>query len=178
MMKRVLIEKACKVKILLLDVDGVMTDGSLYFDNQGNEIKVFNIHDGHGIKRLRESGIRVAILSGRTSPAVGTRARELSIDEVDQVVSDKLKVSETLLRKLKLRDEEAALIGDDLPDLPVLKRVGFSISVFNGVDEVKDPGDWVTRRPGGRGAVREAADFILSSRGREKDARVPGFYKG
>ena len=176
-MKKELLEKAKKIKIFIMDVDGVLTDGSLYFDSQGNEVKAFNIHDGHGIKMLQQKGIKTAIISGRSSQAVDTRARELSIEECHQGVEDKLKVYESLLKKNKLKDEQAAFIGDDLPDLPVLNKAGFSISVSNAVDPVKDQVDWVTRKPGGYGAVREAADFILSAlEGASKD-RSLGFLK-
>ena len=176
-MKRELIDKIKQIKLLLMDVDGVLTDGRLYYDDQGKEIKVFHIHDGHGIRLLFEQGIKVGILSGRKSNAVEIRAKELGIEECYLGVEHKIKPYEEILKKLNLKDREVAYIGDDVIDLPVLKRVGFSISVSNGIDEVKDQVDWVTKKPGGLGGVREAIDFILSARAGEKKVNPVGFLK-
>jgi 3-deoxy-D-manno-octulosonate 8-phosphate phosphatase (KDO 8-P phosphatase) len=159
---RQLIKKAKQIRYLLLDVDGVMTNGMLFFDENGNELKSFSVYDGHGIVLLRSADIRVGILSGRTSPVVTWRAKELRIEDVYQGVFDKITAYETILKKHRLQDDEVAYIGDDLIDLPILRKVGLSVAVPNAVDLVKKEVDWVTSRRGGEGAVREVIDFILS----------------
>ncbi len=151
----------------MLDVDGVMTNGLLFFDENGREIKAFSIYDGHGIVLLRAAGIGVGILSGRTSPVVTWRAKELRIEDVYQGIHEKLTSYEIILKKRELEDEEIAYIGDDLIDLPVLRKVGLSVAVANAAEAVKKEVDWVTERRGGDGAVREVIDFILSAK-REK----------
>ena len=176
-MKQELIKKAKQIKFFLMDADGVLTDGRLYYDDQGKEIKVFHIHDGHGVRLLQEEGIKVGILSGRKSKAVEVRAKELGIEECHLGIEDKIKPYEEILKKHQLKDHEVAYIGDDLIDLPVLKRVGFSISVSNGIDQVKDQVDWVTKKPGGFGGLREAVDFIVSARRGEKKLNPVGFFK-
>ncbi|MFI5304533.1 MAG: KdsC family phosphatase [Nitrospiria bacterium] len=177
-MKRDLIEKASRIKLFLMDVDGVLTDGRINYDEEGREFKSFHIHDGHGIKMLKEAGIKTGIISGRKSKAAEARAKELSIDECYMGVTDKTKKFEEILKRLGLKEIEVAYIGDDLPDLPLLKRVGFSLSVSNGIDEVKDQVDWVTKKSGGLGGVREAADFILSARAGQNKAKPVGFLQG
>ena len=160
---RGLTEKARRIKFLLLDVDGVMTDGKVYLDDDGRETKAFDIQDGHGIALLRKAGIRVGIISGRTSRAVDIRAKQLCIEEVHQAVEDKLKVYEEILNRYQLKDQEIAYIGDDLIDHPLLQRVGLSVAVANAHEIVKRSVDWVTRREGGAGAVREVVDHLLKS---------------
>ena len=160
----VLMKKAEKVRFLLLDVDGIMTDGKIFLDGQGNEFKSFHIHDGHGIYLLRKSGIEVGIISGRNSKAVEYRARELNIREVHQSAIDKVKIYEDIKAKYNLDDEYVAFMGDDLIDLPLLHRVGFSITAADAVDAVKDVVDMITKKNGGEGAVREAIDFILNTK--------------
>jgi 3-deoxy-D-manno-octulosonate 8-phosphate phosphatase (KDO 8-P phosphatase) len=174
-LKRELIEKAKQVRLLLMDVDGVLTDGKLYYDENGTEIKTFHIHDGHGIKLLKEAGIKTGFLSGRKSKGVELRAKELLIDECHLGITDKVEAFEKVIRKLGLNEREVAYIGDDLPDLPLLKKVGFSLTVANGIDEIKDEVDWVTKKPGGAGAVREAIDFILAARTGKNRAKPVGF---
>lgn len=160
-----LLKKAKRIRYLLLDVDGVMTNGTLFFDESGRELKGFSIYDGHGIVLLRPSGIGVGILSGRTSSVVSWRAKELRIEDVYQGIHDKAAAYEAILEKRQLRDEEVAYIGDDLIDLPVLRRVGLAVAVANAIEGVKKEVDWVTKRRGGEGAVREVIDFLLSARG-------------
>jgi len=162
----ILQEKARKIKFLLLDVDGVLTDGKIIIDSRGIEYKAFHIHDGHGIYLLKKAGIETGIISGRSSPAVEYRARELNIHEVYQNARDKISVYEKIQKKYNLQDEEVAFMGDDLIDIPLLKRVGFSATVADAIKEVKDVVDFVTRKRGGEGAVREVIDFILKSRDR------------
>lgn len=166
-MKRIL-EKARRVRFLLLDVDGVMTDGTIYLDSAGREMKAFNIYDGSGIYQVQKAGIRVGIITGRTSPIVEIRARELGISEVHQNAIDKLAVYDELLKKYDLTDAEMAYIGDDVIDLSVLKRVGLSVASANAHSLVKKQVDWVTRKSGGRGAVREVTDLLLTARRKAK----------
>ena len=152
------------MKFLLLDVDGVMTDGMIYLDGEGRETKAFNIYDGSGIHMVRKAGVEVGIITGRESRVVAHRARELGIREVHQGVIDKAVVYERIRIQYGLRDEELAYMGDDVIDLPILGRVGLSVSVPNAHDDVKDRVDWVTIHPGGQGAVRELTDLLLAAR--------------
>ncbi len=152
-----------KVKMLLLDVDGVMTDGGIYFSESGDELKKFNIQDGYGIVKLRRSGIEVGIITGRVSKIVARRAAELGITQVHQNLHDKGSAFETIRAATGLREEEFAYIGDDEFDLPVLTRVGFSATPADGVPAVLKKVDYVCRRRGGEGAVREVIDLILAA---------------
>ena len=159
-------ERLEKIRLLLLDVDGVMTDGRIIYDDHGNELKAFDVKDGHGLKLLQRSGIRVGIITGRQSPVVDRRALELGIDLVYQGAKDKLVPFREVLHKTGLSAEQIAYVGDDLPDLPVLRRVGFAATVADAVDEIKPHVHYVTAHPGGRGAVREICDLLLRSTGR------------
>jgi len=161
---KVILEKARRVEFLLLDVDGVMTDGTIYIDADGRETKAFNIYDGSGIHMVRKAGVRVGIITGRQSAIVDFRAQELGIEEVHQRVLDKIKVYDELLRKYDLQDFQMAYIGDDVIDLPILERAGLSVAVPNAHPEVKGRVDWVTQKAGGSGAVREVTDLLLLSR--------------
>jgi len=156
--------KARHIQYLILDVDGVMTNGLLYFDESGREIKAFSIYDGLGIALLKEAGIGVGIISGRHSDVLSHRAKELKIEEVYQGVRDKVAAYRKIALKHHLKDSEVAFIGDDLIDLPLLQRVGLSVGVANAVEAVKNAVHWVTERRGGEGAVRELADLILSAK--------------
>ena len=158
------LDKARQVRFLLLDVDGVMTDGTIYLDSEGRETKAFNIYDGSGIHMIRSVGLNVGIITGRDSPIVSYRAKELGITEVHQKALDKLKVYDHILGKYQLKDSDMAYIGDDIIDLPVLDRVGLSVAVTNAHPDVKHRVDWVTQKPGGHGAVREVTDLLLSVR--------------
>lgn len=153
-------EKARKIKWLLLDVDGVMTDGGIILSG-GLEIKRFHVQDGLGINLAQRAGLRVGILTGRESEAVARRARELEIEEVSQGCSSKLEAYLQVLERYGLKDEEVAYMGDDLPDLPLLRRVGLAFAVANAVPEVKRQADHVTQKAGGEGAVREAVELLL-----------------
>jgi 3-deoxy-D-manno-octulosonate 8-phosphate phosphatase (KDO 8-P phosphatase) len=159
------IAKARNIKLLILDVDGVMTDAKLFFDDRGREYKAFHARDGHGIKMLRQSGVEVAVISGRKSPAVALRMRQLGIERVYQGQEDKAAVLEELLQRLAVAPSQAAHVGDDLPDLPLMKRVGLAVAVRDAHFAVKERADWVTALPGGAGAVREVCDFILRAQG-------------
>ncbi len=160
-----LLRKVQKIRYLLLDVDGVMTNGLIYLDEDGKETKMFSIYDGYGITLLKKTGIGVGIITGRTSKVVSIRARELHIEDLYQGVFDKIVAYEEILKKHGLSHESVAFIGDDLIDLPVLRKVGLPIAVANAIDSVKNEVDWVTKRKGGEGAVREVIDLILSTQG-------------
>ena len=163
-MRSRILEKARRIRFLLLDVDGVMTDGTIYLDSAGREMKAFNIYDGSGIYQVQKAGIQVGIITGRTSPIVESRARELGISEVHQNAIEKLAVYNKLLKKYDLTDTEMAYIGDDVIDLPVLKRVGLAVASANAHSLVRKQVDWVTRKSGGQGAVREVTDLLLAAR--------------
>lgn len=154
-------DKARHVRMLIVDIDGVLTDGGLHFDNQGEEYKTFNSLDGHGIRMLLDCGIEVAVITGRNSGIVNHRMGDLGVKYIYQGFRDKLPAFEKLLKDTGLETAEVAYIGDDLPDLPVMRRVGFSIAVQNAHTFVKQHCDWVTSVRGGSGAVREVSDFIL-----------------
>lgn len=159
-------EKARNVKLLILDVDGVLTDGRIVIDDRGVETKCFDVRDGHGIKLLKRADIEVAIITGRESEVVSHRARELGIDSVYQNIHDKLEVYKAILDEKGLRDGDVGFVGDDIVDLPVLRRAGFSVVVADGVEELKPYADYVSRNRGGRGAVREISELILKAQGK------------
>ena len=163
--KRTIKRKAAKIKLLLLDVDGVMTDGSIIFDNNGNELKRFHVRDGHGIKMLQKVGITVGIITGRRSKVVEVRAKELGITEVYQRIFKKSAVYEKLLKKYKCKDENVAFMGDDIVDQELLKRAGLSAAPCDAEEMAKKYADMVTKKGGGRGAVREFTDLILKATG-------------
>lgn len=152
------------IRLLLLDVDGVLTDGGVYYSEDGDEMKKFNIQDGYGIVRVQRAGIVVGIITGRVSSIVTRRARELGITHIRQNMEDKVSAYEDILTSQGVTDAETAYIGDDEPDLPVLKRAGFSAAPADAVDAVRRSVSYVCKREGGRGAVREVIDLILRSR--------------
>lgn len=153
------------IKLLLLDVDGVLTDGRITYDNQGNELKSFDVKDGHGLKLLQRAGISIGIITGRQSDLVARRAAELGIDILYQGALRKLDPYLEILANLGLSDEQVAYVGDDLIDLPLLRRVGFSATVSDAHPEVLPLVDYISRLPGGRGAVREICDLLLKGGG-------------
>lgn len=153
------------IKLLLLDVDGVLTDGRIVFDNNGVETKAFDVKDGHGLKMVQRAGLKVGLLTGRTSEVTRIRAQELGIDLVIQGAKDKLAPYLEILKTEGLTDAEVAYVGDDVVDLPVLRRVGFAATVADAVDEVKPFVHYVASRPGGKGAVREICDRLLRGAG-------------
>jgi 3-deoxy-D-manno-octulosonate 8-phosphate phosphatase (KDO 8-P phosphatase) len=163
--KKRLLGIARHVKLIILDVDGVLTDGSIILDNEGNEFKSFHVRDGHGIKMLIRAGIMVAMITGRYSKVVERRAHELGITEVYQKCHDKRVAYRHLIEKYFLDPKEVAYIGDDIVDLPLLKVSGFSVSVSDAAGEAKNASIMVTKNKGGRGAVREVCDFILKAKG-------------
>lgn len=158
--------KAERVKLLLLDVDGVLTDGSIVLTSGGEEIKQFDVRDGEGIKLLLSAGISVGLITGRSSKAVTHRARELGIPIIYQRVRDKVGVYEEIKSNTGLGDREIAYVGDDLADLPILKRVGLALAVRDCWRELQKIVDHVTEGGGGKGAVREVAEILLKAQGK------------
>ncbi|MBW1823849.1 MAG: HAD-IIIA family hydrolase [Deltaproteobacteria bacterium] len=160
-MKRVNRKKLKSVKLLMLDVDGVLTDGKIIYNDRGEEIKAFNVRDGHGLKLLMRAGIEIALITGRKSKVVLHRARDLGIKKVYQGVINKIEIYEKILKEKKLKDINVGFVGDDLVDIPVLKRVGFSAAVGDAIPEVKKVVDYVASKRGGEGAVREICELLL-----------------
>ena len=158
-----LLERASKIKLLICDVDGVLSDGKVYFGNDGEELKNFNIKDGLGIKLMQRNGIKVAIITGRQSNIVDHRASELGIDLVYQGRSDKRATFDEIAKKLELNHDEIAHIGDDLPDLPLMQKSGLGICVADAYHFLKEHADWITKHDGGQGAVRDVSDLLLTA---------------
>jgi 3-deoxy-D-manno-octulosonate 8-phosphate phosphatase (KDO 8-P phosphatase) len=162
-------QKLRKIKLFLLDVDGVLTDGSIVYDDQGGEIKVFNVKDGLGIRLLMKTGVQVGVVTGRSSRAVRHRCENLGIPFVYDGVGDKAALLDDLIEKTGIGPEEIAFMGDDLPDLPIMRKVGLSIAVADAHELVIEKADMVTRAKGGAGAVREACEDIIKARGKFED---------
>lgn len=167
------IRRARDVRLLILDVDGVLTDGGLHYGPDGESLKRFNVLDGHGIKLLQHAGVAVAIISARSSPVVARRAADLGIAHLQQGVHDKRAAFETLLASTGVDPMHCGFVGDDVIDLPILLRVGFAASVPNGHAEVRSRVHHVTATGGGHGAVREICDLILHAQGRYEAALAP-----
>jgi 3-deoxy-D-manno-octulosonate 8-phosphate phosphatase (KDO 8-P phosphatase) len=166
------------VELLLLDVDGVLTDGTITYTDSGDQIKQFHVRDGSAIKFWQQSGKQIAILSGRSSPAVARRAKELGIERIEQGASNKWPVFERLLSEFALKPEQVCAIGDDLPDLAIVSHCGVGIAVADACPELRQAAKYVTSLPGGRGAVREAIEWLMRAQGTwesvvELHARVP-----
>lgn len=156
-----LIEKAKPIRLMIFDVDGVLTNGKLFYTASGSEIKAFHVHDGQGIKFLQRTGITVAIITARTSEIISMRMRDLEIQHVYQNQNDKMLAYEELKQKLNLKDEQIAYAGDDLPDLPMIRRCGLGITVADAPLVMQQNADWTTKAKGGKGAAREICDFIM-----------------
>ncbi len=168
--------RAAAIELLLLDVDGVLTDGSIIYADDGTELKRFHVRDGSGLKLWHAAGKRSAIVSGRKSVAVERRASELGIRPVLQGRDDKLAAFDEVLAATGLRPEQVCAVGDDLPDVPVLRRCGLAVAVADACPEVRAAAHHVTAAPGGRGAAREAIEWLLKAQGRwaELTARYTG----
>jgi 3-deoxy-D-manno-octulosonate 8-phosphate phosphatase (KDO 8-P phosphatase) len=160
-----LLERARKTRLLMMDVDGVLTDGRIIQDGHGHELKVFDVKDGHGIVMAHRAKLRTGLISGRECETVTRRAEELGIELVFQKIWNKLEVYEKILVDTELTHDEVAYVGDDLVDIPLLRRVGLAVAVADAVDEVKAAAHLVTQRPGGQGAVREVIELILRAQG-------------
>lgn len=174
MVKNMLANRIQAIRLIAFDVDGILTDGGLYLTDSGEEFKRFNSLDGHGLKMLKASGVELAIITGRTSRCVELRAKNLGITRLYQGVEDKWGTMQALLAELNLAPEAAAYMGDDVVDLPVMRRMGFSITVPNAPQVVRDHAHYLTQREGGHGAVREACELILSAQG-TLDAQLAPF---
>ncbi|HEX9747205.1 MAG TPA: HAD family hydrolase [Methylomirabilota bacterium] len=156
--------RASRVRLLVLDVDGVLTDGGLFVSAGGEELKRFHVHDGLALVAARRAGLQIAILSSRASAAVTRRMTELGVGEIHQGVTDKAGALDALRERLGLAVGEVAMMGDDLPDLPAMARAGLALAPANAAAEVRRAAHWVARRRGGDGAVREAVEMLLKSR--------------
>jgi 3-deoxy-D-manno-octulosonate 8-phosphate phosphatase (KDO 8-P phosphatase) len=171
-------ERATQIKLVILDVDGVLTDGSLFYDNQGQEYKAFNSKDGHGIRMLKDAGIEVAIITGRQSELVLHRAENLKISPalIYQGYRDKRPAFQALLKKTQLAAHNIAYVGDDVIDLPIMSKVGLAISVSDAHPFVRQHSHWVTHNAGGKGAVREVCERLLAEQGK-LDAMLASYLK-
>jgi len=173
--KQELMEAAKKIKILLLDVDGVLTDGRIIYDSKGRDSKFFDVHDGMGVYALSKAGIKTIIVTAKGSRAIKPRARDMRVAEVFADVSPKSGILGKILNKYQVTKEEVCFVGDDLVDLGLMKLVGLPIAVFNACPEIKQAANYVTIRHGGRGAVREIAELILKAQGKWES--IVGFYE-
>lgn len=165
-----LIERARKVKILILDCDGVLTDGRIILLPGGEETKAFDVRDGHAMVMARRAGLPAAIISGRKSEVVRLRAKELGVAHLHEMALVKIEPYERVLSEERLRDEEVCYVGDDVVDIPLLRRAGLAVAVADAMDEVKEHCHMVTQRGGGRGAVREVIEFILKAQDKWAEA--------
>ena len=167
------IQKLSKVRLLVSDADGVLTDGQLYYTKSGEEIKAFNVRDGEGLKQIKRHGVRTAIISGRSSEALRKRALDLAVDDVHMGVSDKTEILKGILQRTGISAEETLYIGDDVGDVDVLLSAGLSVAVADAHNQAKDSADYVTANCGGAGAVREICDLIISAEAPSSAAKRP-----
>ena len=161
----VLLEKLKHIQLLLLDVDGVLTDGSIIYNDDGSETKIFNARDGFGLKLVMSAGIKVGIVTGRSSQALRHRCDNLGIDLLFDGVGDKAQMLEEIVAQTGIDTEQTAFVGDDLPDLPIMKTAGLSIAVADAHEIVRQKADWTTLAQGGQGAVREVCEALLTAKG-------------
>jgi 3-deoxy-D-manno-octulosonate 8-phosphate phosphatase (KDO 8-P phosphatase) len=172
-----LIQKIKNIRCLICDVDGVLTNGFLYLDTNGNESKAFHVHDGMGLKFLQAAGIEVAIITTTNNQIIDDRMTQLGVQHFFKGQVNKQTAYNTLKKRLHLPDTAFAYIGDDLPDLPLIQQVGFGVAVANAVDTVKNAADWQTQKPGGGGGVRELCDLILNTQNKF-DAALDAYLTG
>jgi 3-deoxy-D-manno-octulosonate 8-phosphate phosphatase (KDO 8-P phosphatase) len=165
-----LFEKAAKIRLVIFDVDGVLTDGSLYLGDDGQEYKAFNSKDGLGMKMLRASGVEVGIITARTSEVVRLRMESLGIPHVYQGMQEKMPAYDELKKRLKLSDEQIAYVGDDVVDMPIMRRVGLAVTVQDAHKLVLQYAHWTTTSPGGRGAAREVCELLMEAQGKLEKA--------
>ena len=173
--RQTLLKKAAHIRLVIFDVDGVLTDGRLYFGNDGNEFKAFHIRDGHGMKMLLANGVEIAIISGRRAGSTERRMADLGVRHVYIGVEDKRVAFDELLTRLQVSPDEVAYVGDDIIDLPVMRRVGLAIAVADADEFVKRQAHWHTEQAGGRGAVREVCEVLLEARGQLDRERAKYF---
>lgn len=162
-------DRAKSIKLVIMDVDGVLTDGRIVYDNFGDELKSFDVQDGLGAVLLSWAGIKTAIVTARKSRIVRRRAKETKVAHLYMHVTDKINIYYKLLKKYSLGHENVCCIGDDLNDMPMMKKAGFAVAVPNAVDQIKQSAHYITERHGGRGAVREVSELILKSQGKWED---------
>ena len=165
-----MLEKVKKIKLLLLDVDGVLTDGRIVYDSRGRDMKFFDVHDGLGVYLLKKAGIPTILITAKGSRTIEPRARDMQVEAVFANISPKTAVLDRLLKKYGLSAAEVCFAGDDLVDLCLMKKVGFPVAVFNAVPEIKQAASYICIRKGGRGAVREIAELILKAQGKWNEA--------
>jgi 3-deoxy-D-manno-octulosonate 8-phosphate phosphatase (KDO 8-P phosphatase) len=163
-MKSVL-KRAKKIKLLMLDVDGVLTDGRIIYDNLGRDLKFFDVHDGLGVYLLWLMGIKTVLATAKNSGVISHRAKDMLVEEVYKDIFPKSKILEIVKKRFKVSAQEVCFVGDDLVDFSIMKRCGLSIAVANACDEIKKIAHYITRKTGGRGAVREVAEILLKSQG-------------
>jgi 3-deoxy-D-manno-octulosonate 8-phosphate phosphatase (KDO 8-P phosphatase) len=171
-----IIERAKKVRILVMDIDGVLTDGRIIYGNYGDELKNFDVNDGLGVTLARRAGFKTVILTAKASRVVTKRARDLKIDKVYHNFHYKIKALDKIKKRFKCEDQEICFIGDDVIDIPVLKRIGLAVCPPNAMDEVKPYAHFITEKKGGRGAVREVCDFLLKAQG-SWDAATSAYFE-
>lgn len=164
-----ILNKAKKIKLLLLDVDGVLTDGRIIYDSGGRDSKFFDVHDGLGVYVLHKSGIKTVLITAKSSKAISPRAKDMRVAEVFADIFPKTAVLEKILKKYSVTLDEVCFVGDDLVDLSLMRKVGLPVAVANGASEIKEAASFVTSHSGGRGAVREVAELILKSQGKWED---------
>ncbi len=169
MKKAEIIRRARRIKAVLADVDGVLTDGGILYGSGGSELKRFHVHDGLAVELARRAGLKVLLISARASQALLRRSREIGVSRLWQGVSDKGRIFGILQREFKLRPHEICYVGDDLPDLPILKKAGLAVAVPRAAEEVRRAASFTTKRGGGEGALREVIEFILKAQGRWKE---------
>ena len=161
-------KSAAAIRLLVLDVDGVLTDGRLYFGPKGEALKLFHVRDGLGIQQVKQAGIEVAVISGRKSKMTEVRCRELGVEHVHQGAKDKVAVLEKLCARLKIEPSECACVGDDLPDIPVMRKVALAFAVADAHSDARHAAHLLTKLPGGHGAVREVCDYLLAHRAKAR----------
>jgi len=165
-MESYILEKAKKIKLLILDVDGVLTDGRIIYDSKGRDSKFFDVHDGLGVYLLKKAGIFTVLITAKGSRAIKPRARDMQVVAVFEDISPKTSVFEKILKRYNVNPDQVCFVGDDLVDLCLMKKVGLAVAVFNACAEVKSLAHYITQREGGRGAVREVSELILKSQGK------------
>jgi 3-deoxy-D-manno-octulosonate 8-phosphate phosphatase (KDO 8-P phosphatase) len=165
-LKEELRERAKRIKLLLLDVDGVLTDGRIIYDSRGRDTKFFDVHDGLGVYALKKAGVRTILITAKGSRAIKPRAKDMQVEAVFENIFPKSTILSKILKKYKVNKDEICFVGDDLVDLCLMKKVGFPVAVFNACSEIKQASLYITLREGGRGAVREVAELILKAQGK------------
>ena len=175
MVEESIANKARGIRLLLLDVDGVLTDGRIIYDSKGRDSKFFDVHDGLGVYLLKKAGIPTVLITAKGSRAIKPRARDMRVDAVFEGISPKTSVFGKILKRYKLTPENVCFVADDLVDACLMSKVGFAVAVFNACPEIKGLADYITQREGGRGAVREVAELILKSQGKWQE--ILGLYR-